>query len=99
MDEGVGVEHLDGGAEVGCAFGDFACGGDHAGRFHREDGAEAFAAGEDGVAHGPVDGVRERVGRGQKAFEGLVGEFGAGAEQVLYGGMHLMLMINGEGGN
>ena len=62
VDEGVGVDHLDGCAEVGCAFGDVAGAGDHAGGFHAEDGAEAFAAGEGAVAHGAVDGVREGVG-------------------------------------
>ena len=62
VDEGVGVEHLEGGAEVGCAFGDFAGACDHAGGFHAEDGAEAFAAGEDAVAHGAVYGVGQRVG-------------------------------------
>ena len=98
VDEGVGVEHLEGCAEVGCACGDFVSAGDHAGGFHAEDGAEAFAAGEDAVAHGAVDGVREGVGRGQKAFEGCIGELGAGVEQGFYVGIHLMLMINaGQG--
>ena len=63
VDEGVGVEHLEGCAEVGYAFGVTSAGAcDHAGGFHAEDGAEAFAAGEDAVAHGAVDGVREGVG-------------------------------------
>ncbi len=84
VDERVGVEHLEGCAEVGCAFGDVSAAGDHAGGFHAEDGAEALAAGEDAVAHGSVDGVREGVGRGQEAFEGGVGELCAGVEQVLY---------------
>ena len=74
VDEGVGVEHLERGAEVGCACGNLAGAGDHAGGLHAEDGAEALAAGEGAVAHGAVDGVGERVGRGQKAFEGGVGE-------------------------
>ena len=37
-----------------------AVGGDHACGFKREDGAEAFAAGEGGVAHGAVDRDRLR---------------------------------------
>jgi hypothetical protein len=62
VDEGVGVEHLEGGAEVGRAFGDAEAAGDHAGSLHAKDGAEAFAAGEDAVAHGAVDGVGQSVG-------------------------------------
>ena len=88
VDEGVGVEHLEGCAEVGCAFGDVGCAADHAGGFHAEDGAEAFAAGEGAVAHGAVDGVGKGVGRGQEAFEGGVGELRAGEKQGLYGGIH-----------
>ena len=61
VDEGVGVDHLDGCAEVGCAFGDGVAAGDHSGGFHAEDGAEAFASGEGAVAHGPVNGVWEGV--------------------------------------
>ena len=97
VDEGVGVEHLEGCAEIGCAFGDVFTAGDHAGSLHAEDRAEAFASGEGAVAHGAVDGVREGVGRGQEAFESSVGELRAGEEQVLYRGMHLMLMINQRG--
>jgi hypothetical protein len=41
-----------------------------------------------------VDGVGEGVGRGQKAFESAINEFGAGVEQVFYFGIHLVLMIN-----
>ena len=44
-----------------------------------EDGTEAFAAGEDAVAHGAVDGVGRGVGRRQKTFEGAIGALGAGA--------------------
>jgi len=62
VDEGVGVDHLEGCAEVGCAFGDFTSPGDHAGGFHAEDRTEAFAASEGAVAHGSVDGVGEGVG-------------------------------------
>ena len=85
MDEGIGVEHLERGAEVGDAGWEFAGGGDHAGGLDAEDGAEALAAGEDGVTHGSVDGVRLRVGRGEKAFKAGVGECGAGGEQGSYG--------------
>ncbi len=62
VDEGVSVDHLEGRAEVGCAFGNFSGTCDHAGGFHAEDRAEAFAAGEDAVTHGAVDGVRQSVG-------------------------------------
>ncbi len=62
VDEGVGVDHLQRGAEIGCACGELSGVCDHAGGFHAEDGAEAFAAGEGAVAHGAVDGVWEGVG-------------------------------------
>ena len=71
VNEGVGVDHLDGGAEVGCAFGDLAGAGDHACGFHAEDGAEALASGEGAVAHGAVDGVGFGGSGGKKAFERL----------------------------
>ena len=88
VDEGVGVEHLDGGAEVGDARGEVGRAGDHACGFHAEDGAEALAASEGAVAHGAVDGVGEGVGRGQEAFEGCVVELRAGEEQGFYVGLH-----------
>src|SRR5215469_18920626 len=88
VDEGVGMDHLDGGAEVGYAFGDLSTSGNHAGGFHAEDGAEALASGEDAVAHGPVDGVRQGVGRGQKALKSSVRELRAGVKQGLYRGRH-----------
>ena len=88
MDEGIGVEHLEGCAEVGYAFGVGVGAGDHLCGFHAEDGAEAFASGEGAVAHGSVDGVREGVGRGQEAFEGCVGELHAGLEQGFYVRVH-----------
>ncbi len=94
VDEGVGVEHLEGGTEVGDAFGIVAGACDHAGGLHAEYGAETFAAGEGAVAHGAVDGVRQGVGCGQEAFEGGIGELRAGEEQGLYGGEHQTLMIN-----
>ena len=46
VDERVGVDHLERGAEVGCAIGQ--CASDHAGGFHAEDRAKAFASGEGG---------------------------------------------------
>ena len=52
--------------------------GYHAGGFHAEDGAEALAAGEGGVAHGAVDGVGFGGGRGEEALERCVGEGDAG---------------------
>ena len=79
VDERVGVEHFDGGAEAGGAVGYVA--GDHACGFHGEDGAQAFAAGEGGVAHRAVDAVRLRGGRGEQALECGVGERGAGGEE------------------
>ena len=101
VDEGVGVNHLEGCAEVGCAFGEIAWGvdvregaGDHAGGLHAEDGTETFAASEDAVAHGSVDGVGQSVGRGQEAFEGSIGELCAGVQQSFYLRVHLKLMIN-----
>jgi hypothetical protein len=88
VDEGISVQHFQGCTEIFNSFGMAGWGrrlrgieistSDHSGGFHAEDGAEAFAAGEDAVAHGPVDGMGEGVGRGQKAFEGSVGEFDAG---------------------
>ena len=86
MDEGVGVEHFDGGAEfdgggLGLDGGAAVLGGEAPGLV-AEDGAEAFAAGKDGVAHGAVDGVREGVGRGEEALEGAIGAIGAGADEL-----------------
>ncbi len=97
MDEGVGVEHLDGCAEVRDPFGVVFGAGDHPRGFHAEDGTETLATGEGAVAHGSVDGVWEGVGCGQEAFEGGIGELSAGEKQVLYCGMHLVLMINHRG--
>ena len=95
VDEGVGVDHLDGCAEIGCSSsGGSLAAGDHAGGFHAEDGAESLASREGAVAHRSVDGVREGVGRGQETLESGIGELHAGEKQILYGGVHLMLMIN-----
>src|SRR5882757_6858627 len=62
VDEGVGVDHLQGRAEIGCSGWNFYPAADHACGLHAEDGAEAFAAGEDAVAHGAMDGVGQGVG-------------------------------------
>lgn len=88
VDEGVGVDHLERGAEVGDSVGVSlgACG--EASCFHAEDGTETLAAGEGAMPHGAVDGVRKCVGCGQDAFEGGIGELGAGEEQVFYRGLH-----------
>ena len=94
VDERVGVQHLQRRAEVGDAGGQLAVAGDHARGFHAEDRAQAFAAGEDAVAHGAVDGVGQRLGRGQKSFEGCVGERDARGEQRSYRGIHQTSMIN-----
>ena len=83
VDEGVGVGHLDGGTELGCAGRELAGGCDHARGFHAEDGAEALAAGEDAVAHGAVNGVRLGGGGGEEALERGVGEGDAGGEEGL----------------
>jgi len=98
VDEGVGVEHLQGCTKIGDAFGVVAGACDHAGGFHAEDGAKAFAAGEGAVAHGSVDGVRQGVGRGQEAFESGIRELRAREEQSLYSGEHQVLMINQQVG-
>jgi hypothetical protein len=88
------VEHFEGCAQVGYAFGVVVGSCDHAGGFDSEDGAEALAAGEGAVAHGAVDGVGQGIGCGQEAFESGIGELRAGVEQGLYSGEHQALMIN-----
>ena len=88
MDERVGVEHLQRGAEVGDTGGQLAVSSHHARGFHAQDGAQALAAGEDAVAHGAVDGMRRCVGRGEKSFEGSVGERDAGGKQGSYRRFH-----------
>ena len=94
VDEGVGVEHLDGGAELD--GGDLGVGvlGAHAPSLKAEDGTEALAAGKDGVAHGAMDGVRGGIGSGQEAFERAIGARGAGVDQVLDGEGHKRSIIN-----
>ena len=94
VNEGVGMDHFEGCAEFGCALRECPPCRRSCVRLPCEDGAEAFAAGEDAVAHGAMDGVRQSVGRGQETFESSVGELDARVQQVLYGGSHLMLMIN-----
>ena len=88
VNERVGVQHLQRAAEVGGTDGQLAVSGHHARGLHAEDGAKAFAAGEDAVAHGTVDGMGQRLGRGEKPFEGCVGERDAGGEQGAYRGIH-----------
>ena len=94
VDEGVGVEHLERGAQVGDAFGIGSGACDHASGFHAEDGTETLAAGEGAVTHGAVDGVGERVGCGQEAFEGSIGELSAGEKQDLLPWVASASMIN-----
>jgi hypothetical protein len=94
VDEGIGVEHLEGSAEVSYAFGIVFGACDHSCGFEAEDGTETLAASEGAVAHGAMDGVREGVGCGQKAFEGGIGELRAGEKQGFYIGLHLVSMIN-----
>ena len=88
VDERIGVEHLQRRAEVGDACGQLTVTGHHARGFHAEDRAQAFAAGEDAVAHGAVDGMGQRIGRGEESFEGCVGERDARGEQGSYRGIH-----------
>jgi hypothetical protein len=88
VDEGVGVDHLEGCAESIGSGWEVAGACDHASGFHAEDGAEALATGEGGVAHGAVDGVREGGGGGEEALEGGVGEGCAGGEEGLDVGGH-----------
>ena len=86
VDEGVGVEHFDGGAELdGGGLGLNGAGAVlvcEAPGLVAEDGAKAFAAGEDGVAHGAMDGMRGGLGRGEQALEGAIGAFGAGGDEL-----------------
>jgi hypothetical protein len=88
------MEHLERCAKIGCAWGNLACPCDHAGGFHRENGAKALASSERAVTHGSVDGMRERIGRRQKALERSVRELRAGNKQGLYRRVHQILMIN-----
>jgi len=72
VDEGVGVEALDGGGRAAC---DIVVGAAGFGGRGAEDGAQAFAAGEQRVAHGGVEPRRTDIGGGD---EGLQGGFGPG---------------------
>jgi hypothetical protein len=94
MDEGVCVEHFDGGAEVSDAFGELAIAMQHATGFDGEDGSETLATGKDAMAHGAMNGVREDVGAGQEAFECGVSKCGAGVEQTFYICIHESTMIS-----
>ncbi len=97
VDKRVGVEHLDGGAELdGGLLGRDGRRGEPAGEapgLKAEDGTEALAAGKDAVAHGAMDGVRGGIRRGQKPLEGAIGALGTGADELLYMGCHGALMI------
>ena len=88
VDQRVGVQHLQRGAERVDACGQLAGSRDHSRGLHAKNGAQPLSAGEDAVAHGAMDGDRQRLGRWQKAFERGVGEFCAGGEQGLNVGIH-----------
>ena len=88
VDEGVGVEHLQRGSELGCS-GRYVA-GDHAGGFKCQDRPETLAAGEGGVAHGAMNGMWKGVRGGEQAFKGLIGQLGSCAEQGVY--------VDGRGG-
>jgi hypothetical protein len=94
VDEGVGVEHLEGCTKVGYAFGIVFRACDHSCGFDAKDGADTLATSEGAVSHGAVDGVREGIGGGQEAFESGIAELRAGEKQGLYCGLHLVSMIN-----
>ena len=96
VDEGIGVEHLEGCAEFDGGGLVEAGAGDHARGFEGEDGAQALAAGEDTVAHGAVDGVRWGACAGKQALEGAVGEGGTGLECLLNVVIHVLWMIDDE---
>jgi hypothetical protein len=96
VDERVGVDHLERGAEFRSARGQ--CAGDHTGGFDAENGAQPFATREGRVAHRPVDGVRRRGGRRQQPLKRSVGEGCAGGEEGLYVGGHGSKLILREGG-
>ena len=77
VDERVGVDALDR-AGGGCGCGDRAAAG--FGSREREDGAKAFAAGEERVAHRLVDGLRLHAGAREEAVERAVDERGTSGE-------------------
>ena len=86
VDEGVGVKHLEGGAELdGGGLGLNRRGVVLAGEapgLVAEDGAKALATGEDGVSHGAMDRVRGGFGRGKQALEGVIGAIGASGDEL-----------------
>ena len=53
-----------------------------------QDWAQTLAAGKDAVAHRAVDGMGQRLGRGQESFEGRVGEGDARGKQGSNRGIH-----------
>ncbi len=97
VNERVGMEHLDGGAEInGGQFGRDGRRAVLAGEapgFETKDGAETLAAGEDAVAHGAMNRVRRGIGGGQKPLEGAIRALGTGADELLYVRCHGTLMI------
>ncbi len=78
VNQGVGVDALDGAGE-GHGPGGLPAAGLRGGK--RQDGAKPLAAGEQGVAHGPVDGSRACRGARQETVESAV-DFGAAPGQV-----------------
>ena len=93
VDERVGVEHFDGGAELdGGLFAHVVLAGEAPGLI-AEVGAEPLAAGEDGVTHGAMDGVGCGVGRGKQTFQGEVSACSAVADQLENGGAHGVLIL------
>lgn len=79
VDEGVGVDTLDGTGEGHGQGGRAAA---SLGGGERQDGTEPLAPGEKGVAHGPMDGSRANGGTREQTVEGAV-DFRAALGQVL----------------
>ena len=88
VDKRIGVKHLNGGAEV-CNSGWQSAGAEHhAGRFHAQNGAQPLAPGEDAVAHGAMDGVRQNFSCGKQAVERGIRQVHARLEYVVHSGLH-----------
>jgi len=79
MDEGISVDKFDGASGI---EGRRNVGSEDASGFETEDGANAFAAGEDGIAHGFVNRRRRCRGRREKAFQRRVDEFEILVEKI-----------------
>ncbi len=88
MHQRIGVQHLDGRAEllnaVGIAGGCEFLAGDEARGLHAQDGAQTLAASKNAVAHGAVDGLWNRVSRRQQALKRTVGLLHARMKDFLY---------------